>query len=70
MTLDYDSALVDNDEAGVIGPGVVRNFDLLLREHAGHVRHAEETHTQYKRPLIHRPRTKKDLAGAFLLQHK
>ena len=37
VTFDHDSALVDNDEAGVIGPGVVRNCDLLVREHAGHV---------------------------------
>ena len=60
VTLDHDSALVDNDEAGVIGPSVVRNFDLLLREHAGHVARlvAVEPHAQDKRPLRHsRPRT-------------
>ena len=48
VTLVHDSALVDNDEEGVVGPGVASNCDLLVSEHAGHVRHAEETHTQDK----------------------
>ena len=53
--MDHDSALVDNDEAGVVGPGVVRNCDLLVREHAGHVARLVDvkTHAQYNRPLRH-----------------
>ena len=55
VTLDHDSALVDNDEAGVVGPGVVRNCDLLVREHAGHVARLVdvEIHAQNDRPLRH-----------------
>ena len=37
MTLEHDSALIDNDEAGVVGPGVACKCDLLVREYADHV---------------------------------
>ena len=55
VTLDHDSALVGKDEAGVVGPGVVRNCDLLVREHAGHVARLVdvEIHAQDNRPLRH-----------------
>ena len=55
VTLDHDLALVDNDEAGVVGPGVVRNCDLLVRVHAGHVARLVdvEIHAQDNRPLRH-----------------
>ena len=48
VTLDHDSAFVDNDEAGVVGPGVARNCDFLVREHTGHVARLVdvEPHTQ------------------------
>ena len=56
VTLDHDSELVDNDEAGV----VARNLDLLMREYANHVArlidvepHAEHTGSvrRWHRPL-------------------
>ena len=61
VTLDHDLALVDNDEAGVVGPGVARDCDLLVREHAGHVARLVdvEPHTQCRRPLRRRSRSVK-----------
>ena len=60
VTLDHDSELFDNDEAAVVGPGVARKRDSLVREHAGHVVRlvAVEPHVQDKCPLRHsRPHT-------------